>query len=112
MTSTLKVLVSARKLLSDPAHWTRGDLAHDAAGDSIDPRSEDAVCWCVMGAVQKFSLGAGYQGDALSLVYSVVGGISEFYDELNAVPEFNDSPATTHTDILRVLDAAIERAQS
>lgn len=104
MTSALKVLVAARELLSDEKRWTRYDLAHDVDGVEIGPRSENAVCWCVMGAVHKFSPGvAPGVGGALNLVHNAVGG---------PIPEFNDDPETTHADVLRVLDVAIEKAQS
>lgn len=102
MTGTLKVLVAARELLSDEKRWTKGNLAHDVDGDDVRPRSKHAVCWCVMGAVQKFSLGTWHQGGALNRIHGVVGG---------SIPEFNDAPTTTHADVLRVLDAAIEKAK-
>lgn len=102
MTPAIEILVAARELLGDESRWTRDNLAHDVYGVEIDPRSKNAVCWCVMGAVQKFSPGAGYQGAALSRVHSVVG---------ESIDEFNDNPTTTHADVLRVLDAAIERAK-
>lgn len=99
MTTTIEILVAARALLSDEKRWTRGDLAHDIDGAAVDPRSKNAVCWCVIGAVQKFSL--GHQCDALNRIHNVVGGSGS---------EFNDYLTTTHADVLRVLDAAIEKA--
>lgn len=98
--TTLEILVAARELLSDKKHWTRGDLAHDVDGAAVDPRSKNAVCWCVIGAVQKFSL--GYQCDALNRIHNAVG---------ESGSEFNDYHTTTHADVLRVLDAAIEKAK-
>lgn len=102
MTSALKVLVSARELLSDEKRWTKGASARDATGDDVDPRSERAVCWCVVGAVVKSTLGMLHQEAALNQVHDVV-------DE--PIPEFNDAPTSTHADVLRALDAAIERAK-
>lgn len=102
MTSALKVLVSARELLSDEKRWTKGNMARDAAGADVNPRGKKAVCWCVVGAVMKSPLGRLYQGDAIDRIYRVVGG---------SIGGFNDAPTTTHADVLRVLDAAIERAK-
>lgn len=101
MTSALKVLVSVRELLSTPARWTKGASARDVAGDAVDPLSHKAVCWCVMGAVLKSPLGMLHQGAALGLIQSVVDG---------PIPSLNDYLGTTHADVLRVLDAAIEKA--
>lgn len=36
MTSTLKVLVAARELLSDEKRWAKGNLAHDVDGDNTN----------------------------------------------------------------------------
>lgn len=103
MTSALKVLVSARELLSDEKRWTRHRYARDAAGDNAMLSGKKAVCWCLTGAVLNSPLRSSHQDIALDLIHGVVGG---------SIFGFNDDPTTTHADILRVLDAAIEKAQS
>lgn len=101
--TTIEILVAARELLSARKRWTRYYMARNADGAEIDPRSEKAVCWCLFGAVQKFSpLGTWHHCGALDLVHNVVG---------RHISGLNDDPNTTHANILRVLDAAIEKAK-
>jgi hypothetical protein len=42
------VLVAARALIADPAHWTQGSYARDAAGHRVGENSAEATCWCTM----------------------------------------------------------------
>lgn len=102
MTSALKVLVSVRELLSDEKRWTRRWYARDAAGVGVGSRDKHAVCWCLVGAMRKSPIGKLHQEVGLDLLRSVVYG---------PIAGFNDDPKTTHADVLRVLDAAIERAK-
>lgn len=44
-------LSEARELIADPRHWTSRAAARDAAGLPTFPVSDDAVCWCAMGAL-------------------------------------------------------------
>jgi hypothetical protein len=50
----LETLESARKLISDPIKWTRGSLARDVSGSSVQPDSAEAVCWCLNGSILHF----------------------------------------------------------
>lgn len=54
--------MKVQELLSDRSKWTQGRLARDARGIPCSPRSSEAVCWCVYGALDKC-----YQDD---VVYS------------------------------------------
>ncbi len=49
--SPLNILKAARKLISDPKHWTTGVLARDKFGQNIYPTHSNAVCWCSLGAL-------------------------------------------------------------
>lgn len=41
------------ELLSDPAKWTQDANARDKHGNPVNAESEDAVCWCLIGALYK-----------------------------------------------------------
>lgn len=43
-------ILAARTLIADPADWTQGVWARDAAGRDVDSTSPKAVCWCAEGA--------------------------------------------------------------
>jgi hypothetical protein len=49
------VLRRARALIADPARWTEGRLARDAAGRSVKPNDPRATQWCVVGAIKKWT---------------------------------------------------------
>jgi len=45
--------MKVQDLLSTPDRWTQGALARSAGGDPVDPLSEDAVAWCLVGAIMR-----------------------------------------------------------
>jgi hypothetical protein len=52
MTNELSILVAARAVIKDPAKWTQGRLARDAAGEAYDDVTEPNVtCYCAFGAL-------------------------------------------------------------
>ena len=55
MTTTVQkqVLINARALIADPAHWTRGELACTAEGQSVAWCDPSATKWCAQGAIYR-----------------------------------------------------------
>ena len=55
MTTTVQkqVLINARALIADPAHWTRGELACTAEGQSVAWYDPSAARWCAQGAIYR-----------------------------------------------------------
>lgn len=46
--------MKVKELLSSPEKWTQGTYARDALGGRpVPPLDEDAVCFCLIGAVRK-----------------------------------------------------------
>jgi alpha-D-ribose 1-methylphosphonate 5-triphosphate synthase subunit PhnH len=58
-TDLLRVLVTARATLSDPAHWTQDTWARDQDGQSVTVQSSTAVRFCAAGAMLKALLDVG-----------------------------------------------------
>lgn len=50
-----EILVKARELLSDKDNWTQGEYARDSAGNITCPIGDSATCWCVYGALIKYT---------------------------------------------------------
>lgn len=96
--SPLDVLRGARELLSDPARWTKGVNARDAAGERVGILSVDAACWCMWGALDKVRGTSGWD-DAVEALRAAVGGAP--------VSCWNDAPARTHAEVLAAFDRAI-----
>lgn len=109
MTTTIEILVAARALLADPARWTKGESARDLRGKEVPPNYPSAVCWCMTGALNKV-----VRSPCMWFKSEAVLSAAELLETTVAseITSFNDNPATTHADVLRALDAAIERAQS
>jgi hypothetical protein len=55
MTTTVQkqVLIKARALIADPAHWTRSLLACNPAGHPVAWYDPSAAKWCAMGAIYR-----------------------------------------------------------
>lgn len=81
--------MKAHELLADPKHWTQGAMARDSLGQVTHSNSDNAVCWCVMGALNKC------YGESLEYINKIrerIGG---------SVALFNDSH--THIEVVNLL---------
>ena len=43
-------LKGAKRILSEKSRWNRGFLAADDEGEDVSPLSDEAVCFCAIGA--------------------------------------------------------------
>ena len=97
--TVLEVLKAARGLLSDERRWTKGAWARDATGRAIKSREPGAVCYCPVSAIYLHDPD-GRTGTCA--VHALgVGGAAELVD-------YSDAEETTHADIMRLFDRAIE----
>lgn len=53
MRATKQQLIEAKALIQDKKNWTVRVFARDAKGFDVPPNSEDATCFCAMGALAK-----------------------------------------------------------
>ncbi len=51
---TKKIIQQAIDLISDESKWITNTFARDAEGLMCNPSDSKAVCWCALGAIQKF----------------------------------------------------------
>lgn len=99
------ILKQVRALLANPDRWTKGEMARNAFGAPIDPQGSNATCWCLMGAIHHetkddpFLAGSVYQ-----ILRTQLQG--------QTVSDFNDNGTTTHTDVMTLLDKAIESSEN
>ena len=81
--------------------WTKGTMARDAAGHPCNPRSDSAVCWCLLGAIER--------------VYKVMPHSMPAVRNLNAkwagVARFNDAQPTLES-LVAMFRRAFPNAQS
>jgi hypothetical protein len=99
-------LVVARGLIDSPEKWNKGSQMVIVNGTPVS--------YCALGAVAavtNFSVDRRFKK---SLVYlnAVLEDSTLLYSDYPslAVTSFNDDPNTTHSDVLRIFDSAIELA--
>ena len=99
------ILVKGKDLISDPERWTKGYAARDKKGIRVIAMSEDAVKWCMIGAIRKVVDEEEYSHElhmAQVLLRRHLPGNHRL------LFEFNDDRATTHEDVMTLFDKAIE----
>jgi hypothetical protein len=94
--------MKVKELLKDPSAWTQGVYARDAAGARVDPQDEKACRFCLLGAVRRCYPAEGRSEVYLKLALAVAArtGKTAWFSD------FNDDKATTHADILAVVEQA------
>ena len=108
----LEALCGARELLSDPKKWTKGGYALSAAGENCDVLSDAAACWCLTGALARTTGNHMESGSPGSLGgYGILAEAIGKPERL-VVSSWNDEPGRSHTEVLALLDKAIELARS
>ncbi len=103
MQTTKEILIAAKALISDPAHWTQGEYSRNTDGRRTAHHDPAAVCWCAMGAIIR----------VLPLrEYSRAVGVTETLAAWGAggnsaadLVGFNDGH--THAEVLALFDKAI-----
>lgn len=106
-TTPLGILRAARKLIERRVTWVKWEF------HKTKRVNEKIVhCYCLVGALRKASAFKG--GEAHNSAYwkarkhiaSCITGFDEF-----GLTAFNDSTHTKHSDVLKALDCAIEKAK-
>ena len=108
--TAVQILTDTRGLLSDPVKWIKGCPATNRYDVPVHPRSPDAVCWCLGGALSKSGHDESSKeaSRATAFVMRSIGVcIGQTFDYVGG---FNDCRGTRHADVLLVLNMAIELA--
>jgi hypothetical protein len=109
MTTTVQkqVLINARALITDSAHWTRGRLASTADGRAVDPCDPTAIKWCAAGAIYRAAYDlVGDPHQATRISNGVAKSICPRRWWLGGIPGLND--ARGHAAVLEVFDKALQ----
>ena len=94
-----EILLAARAKVE--AGWCQGIYteAMDAAGNVVDPTSDDACRWCMLGGIK-----------AVADNYHQVHAAYEFLKQ--AIPSgpvaWQENPERTHSEVLAAFDRAVE----
>jgi len=132
LTMTIDILRTAREIISDPEHWTKGVYARNASSVQVDTNSATAVRFCATGCIKRATgkvVAAAVNSNVDLTLINIVEDFPEVgYPHLWAIKEldsalsdcleehtldrvvyYNDHPETTHADILALFDKAIEK---
>jgi len=97
------VLKETRVLLTDEARWQQNSYYKDSEGRRTDVVR--ASCYCLMGGLKKaahsLNLPVGPAKDT-------VVGVLDIGNEYGVIEQWNDHPKRTHSDVMDVLDRALE----
>ena len=102
----LEIFKGMNNLLSDESKWTKEYFAWDSDGDMCDPRSEEAVCWCLLGALHIVDPTFSNYRSVHEYLSSKIG---KGVDGNDNIVEFNDSH--TFLEVKALLTSIIEELE-
>ena len=108
MTTTVQkqVLINARALIADPAHWTSCTLARAADDHVVDWYDPSATKWCAQGAIYRAAYDlVGDQNEATRIGNEVAKNIYRPRWLFANLPNINDRHG--HAAVLAVFDKAL-----
>lgn len=93
-------LRAAKALIDTPDKWTREVMGRDISGHPVED-VDSAVCFCIIGAtvVARAPLDGPLRDSLPEWAHA-------------SFADFNDSPRTSHADVMALFDRAIELAES
>jgi len=98
--AAIDLIRQARNRIADKKHWTTGALARDAYGHRVGPKSDEAVCWCALGALRRGAKEASDVSRACVLLGHSSAWLSEINDRLG------------HQAVLDMFDKAINEEET
>ena len=104
MTELLKNLRAVRAQIATQDRWTKGTFSRDQRGNYTKPISRTATCWCLLGAIE------AVEPVSAKNTWEITGALHNQLENLGdgfCLAIFNDDPATTHADIIALIDRAI-----
>jgi hypothetical protein len=109
-TSAIEILTGVRDLLSDPERWTQGASARNAKGEPVDVHSEEATCFCAVGALYRIAFPDGDCADPVQdeVYWKARWRAKEFLPEGKTLISVNDLDG--REAVLDLLDKAIGAA--
>ena len=98
------IFTKASELLSSEKKWTKGCDARNDKGVMVDPAGDDAVCWCLNGAIVRAAkeIYPSHGSSLLHIVKKCRVRVIELTHHLST-QSFNDCDSTTYPDVLDVL---------
>lgn len=88
-----------QELLSDESKWTKGEMARNIDGDQVGYDNPTAVCWCLLGAINKC-----YPYEKRETIrQKIFNFINDSLLCEKGITGFNDSPKITFSDVKNLI---------
>ena len=107
MTTLLEALESVKETLRTPGAWTREEYAIDGAGCVVEPDDPTATSFCLLGAIVRAE---PCEEDWGGVTTAIQSAINDLFTEYSSIATFNDAGEIEHSDVIKVLDQAIDAA--
>lgn len=91
-----------KELLTDESRWCKGHVARNKYGEKEDIESEQAVCWCLSGAIGKCYPYKDRNAISLKIRDAIVKHLGYVLGTI----AFNDDKKTTFEDVRKVIELA------
>lgn len=99
--------MKVKELLADPARWTKASFSRDKWGCPIHPRDEQAICWCIVGGIEKCYPNFEEQKKARKKILRVIEPeIDPKNGSLLLKTIFNVNDSATHAELMKILEEA------
>lgn len=108
--NTQELLIKAKAIIADPAHWTQGTYAKTDKGLRTDTVASDATCFCSIGACYKVT-GTSLHDDEQVAQERISGAwtlLDKAADMYGGIVQVNDH--YSHDLVLTMFDEAIRLA--
>ena len=106
MQSATEILIAARELIADPAHWTQTFYARDADGIFTDVLDEAACKFCGYGAVLRATNSHDWTDASVRAAFLLERVVGPSF------ASWQDARKRTHSEVLAAFDRAIELARA
>ena len=85
--------------------WTQNAFARDKYGERCMPYDENAVAFCLTGAVERWATDTGLQYNVSEDEYldALVGFIENQYDDMDDIVFWNDNPERKYEEVIEVM---------
>lgn len=103
------VLREAKALIAEPWRWCTMMSAVDADGGLVDPRSEDAIRWCAIGAIARVAgICVEHASNRFPQIHSAAAVVAPDCGTNASI--LNDRG--NHADVMAMFDSAIALAEA
>lgn len=107
--SNKDIALKAIELVSRRGAWTQHFEARDKDGEQVEATSDEAVCFCMLGAYTRAAAEAG-----TNVGRFIHGNVYEAFHDLkiaSSIAEFNDRPKQRKAAVVRVMRQIAERIE-